>query len=522
VIKQLLKNVISSWTGYAVTLLVGFCLAPFLVNRLGATGYGVWTLVVAVTAYCGLLDLGLRSAVIRFVVRYVAQGEQDKVNRILSSALVMLAGAGILALCVTGVIYLNFDIFRVGLEFESAASVALLITGLNVAILLPLSVFGAVLPSLERYDVVNGIAIVGALLRAILVVTVVRLGYGIVALSVVSLLVSTAEQVVTLASAKLLYKPLSISWRFVDMSSCVEVFSFGLYRFIWIISNQVIFYTDSVVIGVFLGAGVITSYAIAASLITYGRTLVSLAIDTFFPAVTRLSTTNALTELQDIYILGTRFGAFIGMLLGIGYITFGDKFIRLWMGNEHVDSAHILSVLTIAQLTSMSQYMSALIVLGTNRHKVLSFVALSEAVANLGVSIWLVSRFGVIGVAWGTVIPHVISAGVIVPCCALRVLRMRLRDYVSRALVRPIACAIPVALTSYALSQSIQDVSWLGLGGMIVFETVMFTMLIYKGALTNTERMLVRRALQRLTVSHDRARDGLGPSGDAEEGAAAK
>src|SRR5687768_9322610 len=162
VVRRFIRNILSSWAGYGITLVVGFCLAPFLVTRLGAAGYGIWTLIVAVTGYCGLLDLGLRSSVVRFVVRHVAQTNHGEVNRTLSSALFMLTGAGILALLATGAIYLTFDAFAIDPAFQPAAKAALIITGINVAILLPFSVFGAVLPALERYDVTNAITVGGA------------------------------------------------------------------------------------------------------------------------------------------------------------------------------------------------------------------------------------------------------------------------------------------------------------------------------------------------------------------------
>ena len=56
--RRLLRNIASNWAGYVVQVAVGFFLTPFVVHSLGETQYGVWTLVVGVTGYYGLLDLG--------------------------------------------------------------------------------------------------------------------------------------------------------------------------------------------------------------------------------------------------------------------------------------------------------------------------------------------------------------------------------------------------------------------------------------------------------------------------------
>jgi O-antigen/teichoic acid export membrane protein len=517
---RILRNIISSWAGYAATLLVGFFLAPLVVHRLGTAGYGVWTLVVSLTGYCGLLDLGLRSSVVRFVVRHVAENDHQKVNTTLSSALAMLVGAGLLALAVTIVLNLTFGMFAVDPQYRYEARAALLVTGLNVSLILPLSVFSAILPSLERYDVMNTVTVCGAMVRALLVVTVLKLGYGIIALALVSFAMSTGEYATMAICAKVLYPPLRVTWRSVDVASCRELFGFGLFRFVWIVANQLIFYTDSVVIGLFVNASAITTYAIAGSLINYGRNIVSLATDTLFPAATRLDTRRDQAGLREIYVVGTRLGLLMGLSLCLGYICFGKMFIYLWMGDKYTGSAAILLVLTIAQFVSMSQYMSALILLGTGRHRLLAFVALGEAFANLFLSIILVQRMGVIGVAWGTVIPQLISTGVVLPYFTLRSLEMGPAHYVRRAYARPVMCAVPVALVSYGLAHSAGLPSWHRFVAYVTVQCLLFAVLSYWICLSQAERTTVRRTVASILCRRRNPTSEVPPSGEP-RGAAA-
>ncbi len=62
---SLLINALSSWAGLGVNIVVGLLLLPFVVAKLGQTGYGVWMLVGSIIGYYGLLDLGVSSAVSR-------------------------------------------------------------------------------------------------------------------------------------------------------------------------------------------------------------------------------------------------------------------------------------------------------------------------------------------------------------------------------------------------------------------------------------------------------------------------
>ncbi len=42
--------------------MVAFFLTPFVVNSLGSTAYGIWVLLMSLTGYYGLLDLGVSAA----------------------------------------------------------------------------------------------------------------------------------------------------------------------------------------------------------------------------------------------------------------------------------------------------------------------------------------------------------------------------------------------------------------------------------------------------------------------------
>jgi O-antigen/teichoic acid export membrane protein len=504
-LRTILRNVLSTWVGYAVTILVGFLMAPYVVHHLGNTGYGVWTLVMALTGYFGMLDIGIRQSVSRFVARYLALKDEDSVNRTVSTAIAMLAGGGLLALLATIALRIGFGVFHVGIELQDAAKTAMLLAGLNISLALPMSVFSATLIALERFDVITGVTILGAITRATLVVTFLNLGHGIVTLALIWLLVGFAEYLAMAICTKRLYRPLRLRWRYVERVRCKELFGFGIYRFIWIVANQLIFYSDSLVIGAFLNAAAITYFTIAGSLINYGRNIVSLATDTLYPAASRLDAQNDRAGLCDLLVFGARIGLFIGIPLCCGFLFLGHDFIALWMGPRYALSATILVILTIPQFTSMSQYISALILVGMARHKVLAFVALAEGAANLVLSILLVRKMGLIGVAWGTVVPHLISTSLVLPWYTLYALDMKPVDYFSRTFVKPLLAAIPGAVVCYALSVTVTASSWIRFAGEVAIVCAVFAVTTYLFCLSTSEkaklRQLAQKVLQRRRVA---------------------
>lgn len=457
---RVLRNIFSNWTSYLVTAVVGFTLTPVVVQSLGATGYGLWTLVLSITGYFGLLDLGIRSSVSRFLSRHLALNDEDGVNRTTSTAFAILAAGGVLASIATlGIALFLFDRLRIPPEYASQGRTALLITGLNMSCILPLGIFSAVIYASERFDIVSGITIAMEVTRAALVVWLLRDGYGLVALALVALLLTVVQYSAMAFVVARLHPRLRIRWHYVDRKACRELFGFSIYRFIWIVSNQVIFYSDAVVIGIFLSAGAITPYAIATSLINYGRNIVFLLLDPFYPSAARMDANGEIAELQRLLIVGTRIALLVALPLCCGFIFLGRQFITLWMGDEYAGGAVVLMILAIPQFFSMPQYVSALVLAGMAKHRTFAYIALAEGVANLTLSIILVRRMGLLGVAWGTVVPALITNVIVIPLYTLRVLNMSPKDYLVRAYGRPVLAAVPAAAMAFAFSR-LRPTSW--------------------------------------------------------------
>ena len=136
----------------------------------------------------------------------------------------ILACGSVLALAATWVIEANFGSFKVGPELQTAGRTALCIAGLQIASALPLGVFAAVLMALERYDLLTGITIVGAVTRAGLIVLCLRSGYGLVAVATVALLVGTGEYAAMGLAARKHYRSLRVGLRWVDRKTARELF----------------------------------------------------------------------------------------------------------------------------------------------------------------------------------------------------------------------------------------------------------------------------------------------------------
>ncbi len=62
---SLVINAVSNWVALGVNIIVGFLLIPYIIKRLGVAQYGIWTLIISIIGYYGLLDMGVTAAIMR-------------------------------------------------------------------------------------------------------------------------------------------------------------------------------------------------------------------------------------------------------------------------------------------------------------------------------------------------------------------------------------------------------------------------------------------------------------------------
>jgi hypothetical protein len=67
-----IRGLTANWIGYGANLAVMFFLTPFIIHSLGNVRYGVWCLLVSITGYAGLLEIGVMTSSARHINVYIA------------------------------------------------------------------------------------------------------------------------------------------------------------------------------------------------------------------------------------------------------------------------------------------------------------------------------------------------------------------------------------------------------------------------------------------------------------------
>jgi hypothetical protein len=84
------RNLTSGWFALALQVAVAFLLTPFIIAKLGLATYGIWSLAIGVIRYLGLIDLGIRGSVGRYINHYLARNELVALDEVVSTSLAVL------------------------------------------------------------------------------------------------------------------------------------------------------------------------------------------------------------------------------------------------------------------------------------------------------------------------------------------------------------------------------------------------------------------------------------------------
>jgi O-antigen/teichoic acid export membrane protein len=457
-VRTLVRNIASNWVGYGVQTVVAFFLTPFILRSLGETRYGVWVLVMGLTGYYGLLDLGLSAGITQYLTRYRAAQNVEKLNQTASTGFLALTCCGVVVFIGSLAVALNASfLFQISQESATEVALVILITGISVAMQFIFFIYSAVFTAVQRFDLSNAIGIATRLVSAAATVLCLNLGYGLIGLSLVLAGTNLMDYLLRWRVSTRLLPSMKISLKLATPRNLSEVLKFGLWNTAITGSVRLISYTDAIVIAAFMPVSAVAPFAIAANLRSYFEDIFVRAGFVFFPVATELDAKGDQDGLRTLYLVSSKFMLLGSILCGSMGILWARDFFRLWLGAAYAEPvgypsvASIFYLLILGSMVSVAQRIGYQVLLGTREVGLLAALFAAEGVANLVMSIVLVRSYGLIGIAIGTLVPAVLFEGIVQPYFVCRSLQISLNRYCQEVLLRPaivLLALAPIYLTS--------------------------------------------------------------------------
>lgn len=401
------KDIFTSYLQMGFSIVIPLLLIPYVVNKLGQELYGIWVLLTSMVAYFNLSNLGFSTTLLKDVSFYKSNSE--KVNKIINTTFFFFVFVVALVTVIFVLIELNFrHLFKLSTDYVEIAKQTFFIIYFVFVFNFFSMLFDNTIFAYNKMYLKNILLTAKILFIGISTFLVLYFGYSIFEIALMNLFITILIFLIMFYFAKKL-SLCKIRWRYFDLDIFKQMISPSFHYFIIGVAVIIIFYSDNLVISAFIGVAAVSSYSIAYKAVDMTEKVIFKIVDVILPKISQL---NSNKEFDKILFLHNKI-LIISMLIALPVYSilffWGTDLLCLWVGAENVVMPVIMKIFVIFAFVHTWVHVSAIFVTALGIHKETSYMALFEAILNIILSIIFLHYYGLLGVAMGTIISHLLT-----------------------------------------------------------------------------------------------------------------
>jgi len=394
--KQVLKNAFMSVIQIIVIAIVLFILYKFLLNTIGVEQFGIWSLVLATTSTAQIAQFGLTGSVVKFVAKYIARKDYQRVSDIIQTAslsismimgFILVAGYPLIKWILSLIVPQKYLL----LAFSILPYAFIALWFMTIV-----SIFQSGLDGYQRIDLRSSLIMFGAVVNLILCFFLAPL-FGLMGVAYARVFSNSLLVLISWILLKKQFPMLPIIPNKWKKGVFKEIMLYGLN--FQVISIARIFYDPitKALLSKFGGLSMVGYYEMASKMVQQFRALIVSANQVLVPAIADLKE-KAPEKIKKVYLTCYKLLVYLALPMYSMIIISAPLISRLWIG--HYENVFIIFsiVLSIGWLfnTLVGPAYFAYLGIGQLCWNVVSHITI--ALLNIGVGFLLGCFFGGIGV----------------------------------------------------------------------------------------------------------------------------
>lgn len=502
---QLKIGVLLSYVSTGLNMVVQLVYTPIMIQLLGQSEYGLYTLVGSVVSYLNLFSLGFTGAYLRFYTRY-SHTKDTKGEARLNGMFLSLFGLMGAAALVCGMILAQFtpQVFGTNLTQQELETAKLLmeILVLNIVLTFPNSLFDSIVSAHEQFFFQRVLYLLGIVCNPLIALPLLLLGYGSVAMVCVTTFITIAKIIVNVWYC---FKKLHIKFYFreFDFSLLREMGAFSFFLFFNMVIDQINWSVGKFILGRVSGTAAVAVYGVSTQINSLFISFSTAISSVFAPRVNRIATAQNKTMAQQFTDLMIRVGRIQFMVLGLfmtGFLWFGSYFITNLYATPAYAEAYPASLwLLLPAMIPLIQNLGIEIQRAQNQHRFRSLIYLGMALLNVLISIPLSIWFGPVGTAMGTGVSLLVANGLVMNVYYQKKMGLDMTAFwksilrLGRGLIVPLLAG--VAIYRWVQLNSLKDFAF-----WVILYAVIYAGSLWLLGMNREEKNLVANIIKRVTV----------------------
>lgn len=327
------KNTLFGVAGNLVHMLARFVVVPVVIRHLGLDGYGIWAVLMTITAYMTLGGAGVKSAFQKYVAEATGNGDFERASRLLSTGTAAVLLLSVIVL-IPVAIFSHWIAIAVGvphtfLEPASRSIQCLALTGIvaNVS-----QTYQSILMGAHRIDLREKLNVVLDLFNTVATIGLLYLGFGLLAMCVVFCIYEIAAGILWYVFSRRVLPEIRVKSGFVSRSVVKELIRFGgSYQ---LVSMFELLYAAILPVAVlrFFGANAAGVIALAARLVSFATLVQGSYLQAILSGGSLVYASGS-TEETNAFIVKAFKAMAVLSILPLAFIAlYGTKIAFVWTG----------------------------------------------------------------------------------------------------------------------------------------------------------------------------------------------
>jgi O-antigen/teichoic acid export membrane protein len=490
--RRYIANVIWNSASTGVGLVIAILMTPITLGYLGETRYGEWTIALSLVEYYWLIDLGFRSATVKYSADFNARGDRDKLSELLSTGVLYSSMMAVLVILIS-LVFANPVAAAEHLDHPAL----LRIVGVSWGIGMVFNIFSGCLEGFQRFDLLSRIWMVTSLIRSAGILAVLKLGYGVMAMGCVLFGAQMSLYLWTWLAFRHVVPGLIVSPLAGTAKMLKHMARYGLNMLTAQVATRILSMSVPLTIGYLLGPRYVTYWSIPVKMMEYAFDAIGRIGMVTTPASADFAARGEHERLHELGVYTNRYCLALFAPYAAFLLVYGQQVYILWSHKPIVvaEGGFLIPILLLGYCAVAGQFNSASILHGLGRHQTYVRFMLVESLLAVGGLFLVVPRFGLAGAGWVLATLMALDRGVLVGVLFCREIEVNPFTYMVQIYTRPVALGAAMALALWLLRTSwLPGDSWLQVGSALLIAGSLYTALAAALVLTPQHReQLLRR-----------------------------
>lgn len=396
----IVKGAIISYVAIFLNIAITFFYTPWMIRQIGMSDYGLYSLVGTFISYF-IIDFGLSGAIMRFIAKYRAEGDQRKVENMLGLTTKVYLGIDAVIFIVLFVCYFFLCNIFTGLTPEEIDKLRVLyvIAGTFSVLSFVWHPINGAMMAYEYFVENKLIDMFHKVGTVLLIVLALLFNGGIYELVFITGAVGFCSSILKFIVFKR-KSHIQINWQYAVRAEMKSLMGFSVWVFLTSMAQRFRLTMMPTVLGILANSTEISIFALGMTIEAMVYTLSSALNGLFLPKVTSMiHNQEGSRALTDLMIRVGRYQLYIIALILCGFWTVGQPFLHLWVGEKFSNSYYVVILLTIFNIVSLTQHIASDVVYAENKVRYTATLTFVSSGLSLIGSIILAPYFGAVGCA---------------------------------------------------------------------------------------------------------------------------